>query len=188
MLEPPVLMFCQDSPLMPSPAKNPEAAKLVSRLNVRVLLYRKPVRPEQWPLFVVTGASAIQPDVEMWFTGGDRCIDYRAREREIILREISAGTNQNQWESSGEIVSIMDLRGAQMVVDVHPRRANQFDGQLPLDEFELFIGSLEALWLPKNRFTQRSLPNGDVAYEFVFPDSLDEILSLQRRYGRKTRG
>lgn len=34
----------------------------------------------------------------------------------------------------------MDLRGAQMVVDVHPRRTDQFDGQLPLDEFELFVG------------------------------------------------
>ena len=74
-----------------------------------------------------------------------------------------------------------------MVVDIHPRRTDQFEGQLPLDEFELFIGSLQALWLPKNRFIQRSLPNGDVAYEFVFPGSLDEILALQRRYGGATR-
>ena len=142
------------------------------------------MRPEQWPLFVVTGADAIQPDVEMWFTGGDRCIDYRPIQRLMILRDIGAATNQNQWESSGDVVSIMDLRGAQMVVDVHPRRTDQFDGQLPLDEFEFFVGSLEALWLPKTRFTPRSLPNGDVAYEFVFPSSLDEILALQRRYGR----
>jgi len=35
---------------------------------------------------------------------------------------------------------------------------------------------------------QRSLPNGDIAYEFVFPDSLKEILALQRRYGQKTAG
>jgi len=82
----------------------------------------------------------------------------------------------------------MDLRGAQMVVDVHPRRTDQFEGQLSLDEFELFIGSLDALWLPKNRFTQRTLPNGDIAYEFIFPSTLDEILLLQRRYGRKTAG
>jgi hypothetical protein len=127
MIEPPGVMFCQNSPLMPSPAKYPGAARLVGALNVRVLLYRKPVRPEEWPLFVVTGASAVQPDVEMWFAGGDRCIDYRARERIMILRDIGAGTNQNQWESSGEIVSLMDLRGAQMVVDVHPRRTDQFD-------------------------------------------------------------
>lgn len=59
---------------------------------------------KQWPLFVVTGAGAVQPDVEMWFAGGDRCFDYRARERVMILRDIGAGTNQNQWESSGEIV------------------------------------------------------------------------------------
>jgi hypothetical protein len=187
-IEPPGLLFCQNSPLMPSPAKNPEAAQLVGKLNVRVLLYRKPVWPEQWPLFVVTGASAVQADVEMWFAGGDRCIDYRARERVLILRDIGAVTNQEQWESSGEIVSVMDLRGAQMVVDVHPRRTDQFDGQLPLDEFELFVGSMEALWLPKARFAQRRLPNGDIAYEFVFPDSLKEILALQRRYGQKTTG
>lgn len=185
MLEPPGLMFCQNSPFMPSAAKNPEAARLVDGLNVRVLLYRQPVQPEQWPLFVVTGTSSVQPDIEMWFAGGDRCIDYRARERVMILRDIGAETNQNQWESSGELVSVMDLRGAQMVVDVHPRRTDQFDGQLPLDEFEFFVGSLQALWLPRNRFTQRNLSNGDVAYEFVFPDSLDGILALQRRYGKK---
>jgi hypothetical protein len=184
MIEPPDVMFCQNSPLMPSPGKYPEAARLVGALNVRVLLYRKPVRPEQWPLFVVTGSSAIQPDVEMWFAGGDRCIDYRPTQRLIILRDIGAGTNPNQWESSGEIVSVMDLRGAQMIIDVHPRRTDQFEGQLSFDEFEFFVGSLEALWLPKSRFTPRSLPNGDSVYEFVFPDSLDEILSLQRRYGR----
>jgi len=91
-------------------------------------------------------------------------------------------------ENSGEIVSIMDLRGAQMVVDVHPRRTDQFDGQLPLDEFEFFVGSLQALWLPKNRFTERNFANGDAAYEFIFPSSLEEILSLQRRYSRKTSG
>lgn len=85
-----------------------------------------------WPLFVVTGASAIQPDVEIWFTGGERCIEYRPIQRLMILRDIGAGTNQNQWESSGDVVSVMDLRGAQMVVDVHPRRTDQFDGQLPL--------------------------------------------------------
>lgn len=184
MIEPPDVMFCQNSPLMPSPVKYPEAARLVGALNVRVLLYRKPVRPEQWPLFVVTGAGPIQPDVEMWFTGGDRCIDYRPSQRLMILRDIGAGTNQNQWESSGDVVSVMDLRGAQMVIDVHPRRTDQFDGQLTLDEFEFFVGSLEALWFPKSRFTPRTLPNGDIAYEFIFPGSLDEILSLQRRYGK----
>ena len=88
---------------------------------------------------MVTGADAIQPDVEMWFTGGDRCIDYRPIQRLMILRDIGAATNQNQWESSGEVVSVMDLRGAQMVVDVHPRRTDQFDGQLPLDEFEFLL-------------------------------------------------
>lgn len=73
MLEPaPGVMFCQNSPFMPSQGKHPEAARLVSTLNVRVLFYRKPARPEQWPLFVVTGVGAVQPDVEMWFTGGDR--------------------------------------------------------------------------------------------------------------------
>ena len=46
MIEPPGVMFCQNSPLMPSPAKYPGAARLVGALNVRVLLYRKPVRPE----------------------------------------------------------------------------------------------------------------------------------------------
>ncbi|MDQ2974151.1 MAG: hypothetical protein M3R69_01920 [Acidobacteriota bacterium] len=184
-LEPPGLMFCQNSPFMPSMATNPGAARLFGALNVRVLLYRKPVKPEQWPLFVVTGAGPVQPDVEMWFAGGDRCIDYRARERVMILRDIGAETDEKQWESSGDIVSVMDLRGAQMVVDVDPRRTDQLDSQLPLDEFEFFVGSLEALWLPKDRFIQRSLANGDIAYEFVFPASLDEILALQRRFGKK---
>lgn len=71
-----------------------------------------------------------------------------------------------------------------MVVDVHPRRTDQLQGQMQLDEFEFFIGSLQALWLSKERFAIHQLPNGDLAYEFVFPETLEEILALQRRYGR----
>lgn len=104
----------------------------------------------------------------------------------MILRDIGANTNPSQWGSSGEIVSVMDLRGAQMVVDVHPRKTDQFEGRLPLNEFELFVGSTEALWLPATRFTKHSLPNGDIAHEFIFPDSLEKILALQRRYGQRS--
>jgi len=102
MFEPPGLMFCQNSPFMPSAATNPQAVRLFGALNVRILLYRKPVRTEQWPLFVVTGASSVQPDIEMWFAGGDRCIDYRARERMMILRYIGAGTSEKQWETAAK--------------------------------------------------------------------------------------
>ena len=77
-----------------------------------------------------------------------------------------------------------------VVTGLEPRVVARWSAQeqLSLDEFELFIGSLQALWLPKNRFTERNFANGDVAYEFIFPSSLEEILSLQRRYGRKTSG
>ncbi len=180
------ILFCQNSPLMPSVREEPDAARLVSSLNVRVLLYRKPVKPDRWPLFVVTGAGALQADVEMWFSGGDRCIEYRAWDQRLILRDIGASTNSAQWESSGEILSVLDLRGAQMIVDIHPRRTDQLAGQLPLTDFELFIGSLQALWLPRDRFTTHQLPNDDITYEFVFPESLEEILALQRRYGKKS--
>jgi hypothetical protein len=185
VLEPePIILFCQNSRLMPSALKDPEAARLVGALNVRVLLYRKRVAVERWPSSVVTGASALQPDVEMWFSGGDRCIDYRARERQLILRDIGASTNSSQWESSGELLSVLDLRGAQMVIDVHPRRTDQLQGQLLLFDFELFIGPLQALWLPKDRLTAHYLPNGDSVYEFIFPETLEGILDLQRRYGK----
>jgi hypothetical protein len=180
----PIILFCQNSPLMPSVLRDPEAARLVGALNLRVLLYRKRVAVERWPTFVVTGASALQPDVEMWFSGGDRCIDYRARERQLILRDIGASTNSSQWESSGELLSVLDLRSAQMVIDVHPRRTDQMQGQLLLFDFELFIGPLQALWLPTDRLTPRQLPNGDIVYEFIFPETLEEILDLQRRYGK----
>ena len=70
-----------------------------------------------------------------------------------------------------------------MIVDVHPRMTDELKGNLQLDDFELFIGSLQALWLPKDRFTQHQLPNGDVAHEFAFPDRLEDILALQRLFG-----
>jgi hypothetical protein len=185
MVEPNIgIMFCEKSALMPSIAKDADAARLVGSLNVRLLFYRKPVEPGQWPLFVFTGSGAIQPDIEMWFSGGDRCIEYRTKPERLILRDIGAGSNSSQWQSSGNILSVLDLRGAQMVVDAHPRRTDQSLGQLQLGDFELFIDSLQALWLPKTRFMVHQLPNGDVAYEFIFPKTLEEILSLQRRYGR----
>jgi hypothetical protein len=184
MVEPDIgIMFCEKSALMPSATKDPDAARFVASLNVRLLFYRKPVEPGQWPLFVFTGSDAVQPDAEMWFSGGDRCIEYRTKPQRLILRDIGAGSNASQWQSSGIMLSVLDLRGAQMVVDVHPRRTDQSQGQLLLEDFELFIGSLQALWLPKTRFTARQLPNSDIAYEFDFPRTLEEILSLQRRYG-----
>lgn len=182
------VMFCSKSPLMPSPSREMDAARLVGSLNIRLLLYRNPVDPSRWPLYVFTGAVAVEPDVEMWFAGGDRCIEYRATQQRLILRDIGAATDSNQWQNSGLLLSVLDLRGAQMVVDIHPRRSDQLQGQPLLEDFELFIGSLQALWLPKARFTLRQLPNGDVAYEFIFPRTLDEILSLQRRYGNRASG
>lgn len=189
MVEPNVgVLFCQKSPLMPSAEKEPDAKRLVGSLNVRLLFYRKPIEPSQWPLFVFTGSDAVQPDIEMWFSGGDRCVEYRTKPQRLILRDIGAASNPSQWQSSGEILSVLDLRGAQMVVDVHPRRTDQSQGQLTLEDLELFIGSFQALWLPKARFTPRQLPNGDVAYEFIFPRTLEGILSLERRYENKHTG
>lgn len=181
------IMFCEHSPFMPSAKTNPEAAQLVGALNVRILLYRRPVDPAEWPLFVPTGKTAVQPDLEMWFASGNRCIDYRSSRRRMILRDIGALTNPEQWQNSGEIISLMDFRGAQMVVDSHPRRTDDAPRQLQLSDFELFVGSLQALWLPRRMWTVRTLPNGDHVYEFVFPSALDEILALQRRERRVTR-
>ncbi|MEK6410130.1 MAG: hypothetical protein AABN34_24660, partial [Acidobacteriota bacterium] len=131
IIEPHVrLLFCQNSPFMPSVSADPEVARLVGALNVRVLLYRKRVKPEQWPLFVFTGTSAVQPDLEMWFSGGDRCIDYSAQDRQLILRDIGAATDPSQWQSSGDILSVLDLRGAQMIVDAHPRITDEVKGHL----------------------------------------------------------
>ena len=102
----------------------------------------------------------------------------------MILRDIGAQTNPEQWQNSGEIISLMDLRGAQMVLDPHPRRTDSATGELQLAEFELFVGSLQAFWLPRKVWTVRRLPNGDEVYEFVFPSTLDEILALERRERR----
>jgi hypothetical protein len=186
LIEPEVcILFCQKSPLMPSAERDVGARRLVASLSVRLLLYRRPVEPKQWPLFVYTGSDAVQPDIEMWFSMGDRCVEYRSKPQRLILRDIGAATDPNQWQNSGAILSVLDLRGAQMVVDVHPRRTDKLQGQLLLEDFELFIGSLQALWLSKARFRLHELPNKDVVYEYIFPSTLEEVLSLQRRYGVK---
>jgi hypothetical protein len=52
---------------------------------------------------------------------------------------------------------------------------------MSLEMLELSIGTLGALWLHGHQLQPRSLPNGDFVYEFVFPDSLDGVLRLQRR-------
>lgn len=177
-----IFLFCGSSPFLPSAPKEADAARLVSSVNVRLLFYRTPVQPAEWPMFVYTGTTSVQPDIEMWFSGGDRCIEYRDANQQLTVENLGASTDSRQWQNSGSLVSVLDLRGAQMVIDISPRKATHFNTQPELQEFELFVGSLQALWFPKERFVSHSLPNGDVAYEFIFPKTLDEILALQRRY------
>lgn len=158
MVEPNVrCRFCGRSALMPPVSMDAVAARLVGSLNVRI---------------------------EMWFSGGDRCIEYRTKPQRLVLHDIGAGSNSSQWQSSGNILAVLDLRGAQMVVNFHPRRTDQVTRPASARRFRAFIDSLQALWLPKTRFVARQLPNGDVAYEFAFPRTLEEILSLQPRHGR----
>jgi len=176
--------FCSDSPLFPR-SSGPEQSlrKVVEGAGVRLLLYRTPVEITRAPLFVWTGFTAVQSDIEMTFPPDNPCVEYRPREHILKLHGVGLHTNSEQWQSSGRILSLLDLRDAQLIVDMHPRRSDDAAFTQPeIETVELQVGALDSLWLPRSRLIAHSLPNGDAIYEFKFPSKLEEILALQRRY------
>lgn len=187
---------CRDSPLFPDAATERFAYGVFERMEVRLQFYRKPIQIVAYPFHAsqtrIRTNAFVQPDLVMTFRNayerpGHLCIQYDFDRQVFGLQGFDLETEPRYWNGSGEIISLVDLRGAQMFVEITPL-ASRADEATPaarvipdLRRLALQTGELDALWFSIDSMRRHTGDDGLPFYEYRFPDSTREILRLSGR-------
>jgi len=176
---------CNGSPLYPDQRGEPFAYTIFESLNVMLSFYKVAIPVDRYPYFDQNWGRRADtyslPDVRMTFLHTrvperNVCIEHNFERGDFYLESPEMRTESRFWSSSGKIISVPDLRGTQMFVEVFPLGGHV---KVDLDRIVIQIGDLRGLWLTADRMTKHvGAKTGHVLYEFRFPGTTAEIERL----------
>lgn len=185
------ISVCKQSQLFPSIETEAFAHSVFEKMEVMLHFYRRPVAVSAYPFHVVgkhrLSADLAVPDLTMTFRDnyskpGNVCLTYHFDQARFQFEGYDLETESRYWNSSGKIISLLDLRGAQMFVEVTPftQRAAGSNREMraaPTPRMLLLqVDELDGLWITE--LTQHKGEDGLTYYEYRFPETLDGILRL----------
>jgi hypothetical protein len=173
---------CGGSHLYPDEQTEPEAFAAFRYMEVTLYFYREPIPPSKYP-YQSSGTSqrpVVAPDIAMTFrddrTRDDElCIEYDFELQRFALGAWDLTTDRDYWNSSGKIISVADLSGAQVFVEVSRWRidvAAREDSPVIAPRPVLMIlkvGELSSLWIHPQDLTRHVGEDGHVFWEYRFP-------------------
>jgi hypothetical protein len=177
---------CRDSPLYPRFDTEPIATPLLSRMAFVLRFYRTPISGKDYPYHPRIVRDA-EPDIEMAFdtntSSSNLCIEYDFSRRALSFRGSDLRAEGNHWRSSGKIISVPDLRGAQVFIDVRSSNGSVATNEEKvlisgLQSVQLRVGDLDDFWIPVANMKKHHATNGAIFWEYRFPPTTDEILAL----------
>jgi hypothetical protein len=179
----------QDSPLFPQEGSERFAYTVFENTTITMRFYRTPIEIRQFPHYgaIEPSRSVRDPDIEMYFEQDDASpwdinLEYEPATGTFRVRGSSIFSDPNYWRSSGEIVSLLDLAGAQVFITaghtlvsfeerekrVHPE----------VDSVVLDVGSRKGLRFRGARLIAHKDPvDGQTIYEYRFPKSFEAAVA-----------
>ncbi|MEA2414572.1 MAG: hypothetical protein QOI58_1229 [Thermoanaerobaculia bacterium] len=190
---PSMITICQGSQFYPDRQREPFAASIFQIVEVTLRFYRSPIPVAAYPVRRYEDPKSAQerpiwPDLEMTFrTSSDVCMQFDFDRRGVVVWGSNLETEPRSWNSSGRIVSLVNLRGTQLFIELTPLpltfgETKHEPSVTPLlRSLVLRIGELDGLWLHVDQLTKHSGIDGAPFYEYRFPSTMDEILDLAHK-------
>ncbi len=185
---------CRDSGLYPRPDREPFAYALVEQPRFVLRFYKTPIASAAYPYrYSPTrfSPSTVAPDLEMLFRANhsmslNNCVEYDFDASALRLEVSDLESDPRHWRSSGRIISVPDLRGAQLFIGTWSMGSTTTNEEKlaasGLRTVRLEIGELDSLWMSTDSMTKHVADDGGVFWEYRFPATTDAILALSLRH------
>lgn len=169
-----------DSPLFPSFPKELFAYSILGGTTLNMDFYKTPIDPASLSQISVPGPK---PDIHMAFHAPPSRhqieLVYDLKSKKITLHGISILSDQKYWNSSGAIVSVLDLPGTQLII--RPEHVLAASGEsekrmVPNLTVLLNIAERRGWWLREGRLKLFAPQDGWPIYAYTFPKTYRELL------------
>jgi hypothetical protein len=194
--------FWGKSILAPHKASEKLAYTLFSASEMELDFFKIPINPNDHPR--ATGRQAKKPDLKLsaygYLAGGTQSIDYDMKSKQFQLIGYQIPVGSQYWESSGDIIGIPDLQGAQMFVlpsSLDLSGDNTLDQYLhglrkrfELEALTVFLSDGREFWFGEAVVEGRRHKGGHLEkhedkdgypfYSFIFPKTLAELRQLEQ--------
>ena len=186
------ITVCSDSHLFPSMQVEPIAYAALHRVDVTLHIYRNPIDPTAYPFHGALNAERFRtlkkPDLIMSFNndhanGARLCLDYDFEKRYLMLKGLDLATDPTSWNGTGQIISLLDLRGAQMFIEIPPAITVLGNERVQITRsaryLRLRLGEFEGFGIRADELKRHVGADGLPFFEYRFPTTLDQILHSQ---------
>lgn len=172
----------QNSPLFPDPNKETFAYTILARTEMRIKVYKTPMDPA----VLAKTRTAPQPDLQMYFLGYNKLREeYNLQKRRISVYGFNIESDPRYWDSSGNIVSVLDLVGAQLVITIHHSTVSFKEPnkrvEAELTDLALKIADRSDWWLRKDKLKLYRDDTASPFYVYVFPNTYESLLLETKR-------
>jgi len=184
------------SPLFPAKPKEKHAHQVLRYSEIELHFFRKPIDPYSHER-ISDRHTGIQPDLAVRVSAGlgesglsgSHEVTYEMSDRVFRFFASRIDSDPKYWESTGEIVSIPDLAGAQMFVflpSVMVSGESEVDRVLPeirkgfeLETLILSMSGGRELWFRRAALTRYSDSRGLPVYVYTFPPRWEDLRKLR---------
>lgn len=190
--------FSETAPLAPDKTREKLAYTILGYSDVELQFFKKPIAPGDHLQVSGNWRSYSKPDLKLEVTGGlspknsdgGHDIEYEIKTKRFTLLALDLTANPKYWESSGNIVGIPDLLGAQMFVFFPSTMVSgdpAIDQFLPeirrgfqLETLTISISTGRVLWFRGADLQKHIAKDGHLIYSFIFPNTMNELRKLER--------
>lgn len=169
----------QDSPLLPDRATEPSAWGVFSRRGLSLYWFKTPIDPTTFDDF----RRRPSPDIEMNLTSdySDKIeVDYDLNTKSIRFWGYGIQPRPETWRSTGKIISLLDLPGSQLIVELAYDSAVTFFKDMKRvnlpESIDISIGVAERSPFDLWRFKKYKGPSGTTYFVYLFPKTYAELL------------
>jgi hypothetical protein len=187
--------FSSDAPLAPDRTRERLAYTILATSGVELQFFKNPIAPSDHPLISGNWQGNVGPDLSLYVVGAlsnrSHTINYGLKSKRFSLRAGRLSQDPHYWKSTGKILGIPDLLGAQMFVRLESTASS---GDPTVDQYlheirrgfelDILIVSLSSgrgFWFDGADFEKHQDKDGYPIYSFIFPKTLDELRKLERR-------
>lgn len=189
--------FGADAPLAPSETTERLAYTILGYSEVQLELFKQPTDPSSYRVSFEYRTTPITPDLKLSVAGGfssglsgEHRIDYDIKSKQFSLSASSLPSDPRYWNSTGKILGIPDLLGAQMIVRLPSIMVSgdaTVDAYLPeirrrfeLDTLIISLAGGRQFWFRRDMFKKYIDERGYPVYSFIFPSTSEELRALER--------
>jgi hypothetical protein len=182
----------QDSRLFPRKTTEPFAYTVLKYSTISMYFYKPPIKIDEFPEYVL-GVEPVnteildrikQPDIKMSFeqnynNPSDIELNYSPRTEQFYVHGFNIESKDRYWNSSGKIISALDLAGAQVFITSEHILVSVEEPQKrvhpELSAVALHISNRKSLWFRAQKLTVHTHRDGPKIYEYRFPDKFEQI-------------